>query len=103
MGFDAHDPSGVDGRIAGQEVRKDPRFCSRELVIEALDDFAQYYDWDTFQAFRVLSARPGWTERIASVRETCRLRDRRSYPVLVDAIRSHFEGRSPELSWLAAP
>jgi len=44
-----------------------------------------------------------WTERIASVRETCRLRDRRSYPVLVDAIRSHFEGRSPELSWLAAP
>ncbi len=32
---------------------------------EALDDFAQYYDWETFQAFHALSARPGWTDRIA--------------------------------------
>jgi ferredoxin--NADP+ reductase len=29
------------------------------------DDFAQYYDEETFEAFRALSARPGWDEEIA--------------------------------------
>ena len=28
------------------------------------DDFAQYYDQDTFRAFKALSHRPGWTDRI---------------------------------------
>jgi len=28
------------------------------------DDFSQYYDSDTFQAFKVLSPRPKWTENI---------------------------------------
>jgi transposase len=42
-----------------------------------------------------------WVERILSVRETCRLRGRRCFPVLVDAIRARFEGRAPDLSWLA--
>jgi len=28
------------------------------------DDFAQYYDEETFEAFRALSARPGWSEEI---------------------------------------
>ena len=43
-----------------------------------------------------------WVERIGSLRETCRLRGQRSYDVLVDAIRSRFEGRTPDLSWLPA-
>jgi len=43
-----------------------------------------------------------WVERILSVRETCRLRGRRSFPILVDALRAHFEGRTPDLSWLSA-
>ncbi len=29
------------------------------------NDFAQYYDEDTFQAFQALAARPGWSDRIA--------------------------------------
>jgi ferredoxin--NADP+ reductase len=29
------------------------------------DDFAQYYDEETFQAFKALSPRPGWNEPIA--------------------------------------
>jgi ferredoxin--NADP+ reductase len=29
------------------------------------DDFAQYYDEETFEAFRALSARPGWSDDIA--------------------------------------
>ncbi len=29
------------------------------------DDFTQYYDQDTFEAFRALSARPGWDDAIA--------------------------------------
>ncbi len=28
------------------------------------DDFTQYYDEETFRAFRALSSRPGWTDRI---------------------------------------
>jgi transposase len=43
-----------------------------------------------------------WVERIGSLRETCRLRGHRTYDVLVDAIRSRFEGRTPDLSWLPA-
>jgi transposase len=43
-----------------------------------------------------------WTERIASLRETCRLRGQRSYPILVDAVQSLFEGRTPDLSWLSS-
>ena len=29
------------------------------------DDFAQYYDEETFQAFKALSERPGWSDDIA--------------------------------------
>lgn len=29
------------------------------------DDFAQYYDRETFEAFRALSSRPGWSDAIA--------------------------------------
>ncbi len=29
------------------------------------DDFTQYYDRDTFEAFKALSERPGWNDRIA--------------------------------------
>lgn len=42
-----------------------------------------------------------WTERIASLRETCRLRGQRSYPILVDAVQAYFDGRSPDLSGLS--
>jgi transposase len=43
-----------------------------------------------------------WIERILSLRETCRLRGLRCFPVLVDALRAHFEDRTPDLSWLTA-
>lgn len=43
-----------------------------------------------------------WVERILSVRETCRLRGQRSFPILVDALRAHLEQRAPDLSWLTA-
>jgi ferredoxin--NADP+ reductase len=32
---------------------------------DELDDFAQYYDRETFEAFRALSPRPGWEDPIA--------------------------------------
>ena len=32
---------------------------------DALDDFAQYYDLDTFEAIEALSPRPHWTDEIA--------------------------------------
>ena len=41
-----------------------------------------------------------WIERIATLRETCRLRGKRSYPLLVDAVRARFDGRTPDLSWI---
>ena len=43
-----------------------------------------------------------WTERIATLRETCRLRGKRSYPILVDAVRALFDGRTPDLSWISS-
>jgi transposase len=41
-----------------------------------------------------------WVERILSVRETCRLRGRPTFPVLVDAVACYFNGRHPDVSWI---
>jgi transposase len=41
-----------------------------------------------------------WVERILSLKETCRLRARTTYAVLVDAVSSFFHGQQPDLSWI---
>jgi transposase len=41
-----------------------------------------------------------WVERILSVRETCRLRGRPTFPVLVHAVRCYFNGQHPDVSWI---
>ena len=41
-----------------------------------------------------------WVERILSLKETCRLRARSTYTVLVDAITRFFHGQQPDLSWI---
>ena len=41
-----------------------------------------------------------WVERILSLRQTCRIRGRRTYPVLVDAMNSFFSGGHPNISWI---
>ena len=39
-----------------------------------------------------------WVERILSMRETCRLRGRPTFPVLVDAVPCSFNGQHPDVS-----
>ena len=41
-----------------------------------------------------------WVERILSLRQTCRIQGRRTFPVLVDAIAAAFQSRSPNLGWI---
>jgi transposase len=41
-----------------------------------------------------------WVERILSLRETCRLRGMPTFPILVDAVTSHFHGQRPDVSWI---
>jgi len=41
-----------------------------------------------------------WVERILSVRETCRLRGRPTFPVLVEAVTYSFNGQHPDVSWI---
>lgn len=41
-----------------------------------------------------------WAERILSLRQTCRLRARPTFPVLVDAMDCYFKGEEPSHSWL---
>jgi transposase len=41
-----------------------------------------------------------WVERILSLRETCRLRGLRTFPVLVDAVACSFNGQHPDVSWI---
>jgi transposase len=41
-----------------------------------------------------------WMERILSVRETCRLRGRPTFPVLVDAVMCYFKGQQPDVYWI---
>jgi transposase len=42
-----------------------------------------------------------WVERMLSLRETCRLRGMPTFPVLVDAVTSYFNGQHPDVSWLS--
>ena len=41
-----------------------------------------------------------WVERILSLRHTCRLNSKRTFPVLVEAVDSYFCGRQPDLAWI---
>jgi transposase len=41
-----------------------------------------------------------WVERILSLRETCRLRGKPTFPVLVDAVTGYFNGQHPDVSWI---
>jgi transposase len=41
-----------------------------------------------------------WVERILSVRETCRLRGRPTFPILVHAVTCYFNGQHPDVSWI---
>jgi hypothetical protein len=41
-----------------------------------------------------------WVERILSLRETCRLRDIPTFPVLVEAVTCSFNGQPPDVSWI---
>jgi transposase len=41
-----------------------------------------------------------WVERILSLRETCHLRGRPTFPALVHAVRCSFNGQHPGISWI---
>jgi len=41
-----------------------------------------------------------WVERILSLRETCRLHGKPTFPVLVDAVTCYFNGQQPDVSWI---
>jgi transposase len=41
-----------------------------------------------------------WVERILSLRETCRLRGKPTFPVLVSAVTCSFNGQHPDVSWI---
>jgi transposase len=42
-----------------------------------------------------------WVERMLSLRQTCRLRKIRTFPVLVEALDSHFKEQKPDVAWIA--
>ena len=42
-----------------------------------------------------------WVERILSLRQTARLRNKSSFDILVNAMSCYFKGRRPNLRWLA--
>jgi transposase len=41
-----------------------------------------------------------WVERILSLKETCRLKSKATFPVLVDCIKSYFSKTTPDLAWI---
>lgn len=44
-----------------------------------------------------------WVERILSLRQTCRLRDKPTFPVLVEAVEAHFKRQTPDIFWILQP
>jgi transposase len=41
-----------------------------------------------------------WVERILSLKETCRLKGRASFPVLVELVQAYFKEQQPNLAWI---
>lgn len=41
-----------------------------------------------------------WVERILSIKETCRIKSRAPFPVLVDMVRAYFKEQKPDLAWI---
>src|SRR5882672_2267766 len=41
-----------------------------------------------------------WVERMLSLRHTCRIRGRPTFPILVEAVSGLFKGENPTLSWI---
>ena len=44
-----------------------------------------------------------WVERILSLRETCRLRGKPTFDLLVEVITAYFHGHDPDTSWIDTP
>lgn len=44
-----------------------------------------------------------WVERVLSLRHTCRIHGRPTFPILVAAVSCLFKGETPDLSWLTQP
>jgi len=42
-----------------------------------------------------------WVERILTLKQTCRLRSLKTYPILVDAVRRYFKEQEPNLPWVS--
>ncbi|MBU4231209.1 MAG: transposase, partial [Proteobacteria bacterium] len=42
-----------------------------------------------------------WVERILSLRQTCRVRGRQTFPVLVSAMTCYFKGLQPDIAWIS--
>jgi transposase len=42
-----------------------------------------------------------WVEWLLSFRQTCRLREQATFPLLVDIVKAYFKEQTPNLSWLA--
>jgi transposase len=41
-----------------------------------------------------------WVERVLSLRHTCRIRGRPTFPMLVEAVSCLFKGEKPDLHWI---
>lgn len=41
-----------------------------------------------------------WVERILSLKETCRIKARAPFPVLVDMVNAYFKEQKPDLAWI---
>jgi hypothetical protein len=41
-----------------------------------------------------------WVERVLSFRQTCRIRGRPTFPLLVEAVRCRFKGETPDVRWI---
>lgn len=42
-----------------------------------------------------------WVERILSLKETCRLKGKATFPVLVDLVNAYFKEQRPNLNWIS--
>lgn len=56
--------------------------------------------WEHLAAFMLAPKGNRWVERILSLRQTCRLRSLKIYPILVDTVQRYFRGQETNMAWI---
>ena len=103
---DRKDPAGTFVRSLSKEIESLWLFL-KENGVDPTNNFAErMIRFGVLWRKRSLGTRSQkgnrWVERLLTLRQTCRLHNKSSFEVMVDAMESYFKEQKPDLDWIKA-